>query len=119
MDKYANLYKEKLCVPDEAVNSAPWAMGGEHIASSEADYIVEQIRDGACLQLRMGVEPGVIGKLMIGERGLRRLGVHLEIYLDILKNGIITGAKKLIDHSKKGYDYINGNLTYATYSVNI
>jgi hypothetical protein len=42
LENYTNDYKEKLRIPDEAVKSAPWAMGGERetIHISEVYYIV-------------------------------------------------------------------------------
>jgi len=126
VENYANCYKGRLAVPDEAVQSVPWAMGREQetIHIYEVDYRVEQIRDGAM--------PGVVGK-WIGERGLRHMGFHSEMMADtslkLLKKGVITEAKKQIDQSemvyifalgsKMLYDYITRNLTYATYAVKI
>lgn len=109
MENYANLYKEKLWVPDEAVKSAPWAMGEkqETIHISEVDYSVEN----------SSPLPTTPTEIMV------------DSYLDLLKKGIITGAKKQIAQGKMVYifalgsimlyDYINRNLTNATYSVDI
>ena len=87
-----------------------------------AKLIVEQIPDGACLQLGIGGMPNAVGS-MIAESDLKDLGVHTEMYVDafvdIAKAGKITGAKKNIDRfrqtyafgagTKKLYDYIDDN----------
>ena len=87
-----------------------------------AKLIVEQIPNGACLQLGIGGMPNTVGS-MIAESDLKDLGVHTEMYVDafvdIAKAGKITGAKKEIDRgrqafgfgcgTKKMYDYINNN----------
>ena len=87
-----------------------------------AKLIVEQIPNGACLQLGIGGMPNAVGS-MIAESDLKDLGVHTEMYVDafvdIAKAGKITGAKKNIDRfrqtyafgagTKKLYDYIDDN----------
>lgn len=87
-----------------------------------AKLIVEEIPDGACLQLGIGGMPNAVGT-MIAESDLKDLGVHTEMYVDafvdIAKAGKITGAKKNIDRyrqtyafgagTKKMYDYLNDN----------
>ena len=87
-----------------------------------ADLIVEQIPNGACLQLGIGGMPNAVGSL-IAESDLKDLGVHTEMYVDafvdIAKAGKITGAHKNIDRfrqtyafgagTKKMYDYMNEN----------
>lgn len=87
-----------------------------------AKLIVEQIPNGACLQLGIGGMPNAVGS-MIAESDLKDLGVHTEMYVDafvdIAKVGKITGAKKNIDRfrqayafaagTKKLYDYIDDN----------
>ena len=87
-----------------------------------AKMIVEQIPNGACLQLGIGGMPNTVGSL-IAESDLKDLGVHTEMYMDafvdLAKAGKITGAKKNIDKGRqvygfgagtqKLYDYINNN----------
>lgn len=101
-------------------------MGGSGAATevdqAVAKLIVEEIPDGACLQLGIGGMPNAVGT-MIAESDLKDLGVHTEMYVDafvdIAKAGKITGAKKNIDRyrqtyafgagTKKMYDYLNDN----------
>ena len=92
------------------------------IDKAVAKLIVEQIPNGACLQLGIGGMPNAVGS-MIAESDLKDLGVHTEMYVDafvdIAKVGKITGAKKNIDRfrqayafaagTKKLYDYIDDN----------
>lgn len=87
-----------------------------------AKMIVEEIPDGACLQLGIGGMPNTVGS-MIAESDLKDLGVHTEMYVDgfvdIAKAGKITGARKNIDKGRqvyafgagtqKLYDYLNEN----------
>ena len=87
-----------------------------------AKLIVEEIPDGACLQLGIGGMPNAVGSL-IAESDLKDLGVHTEMYVDafvdIARAGKINGSKKNIDRfrqtfafgagTQKMYDYINDN----------
>ena len=87
-----------------------------------AKLIVEEIPNGACLQLGIGGMPNAVGSL-IAESDLKDLGVHTEMYVDgfvdIAMAGKITGARKNIDKgrqvyafgagSKKLYDYLDNN----------
>ena len=87
-----------------------------------AKLIVEEIPDGACLQLGIGGMPNAVGSL-IAKSDLKDLGVHTEMYVDafvdIAAAGKITGAHKGIDKgrqvyafgagTKKLYDYLNNN----------
>lgn len=87
-----------------------------------AKLIVEQIPNGACLQLGIGGMPNAVGS-MIADSDLKDLGVHTEMYVDafvdIAKAGKINGSKKSIDRyrqayafgcgTKKMYDYIDEN----------
>jgi butyryl-CoA:acetate CoA-transferase len=101
-------------------------MGGGGAATdvdkAVAKLIVEEIPDGACLQLGIGGMPNAVGT-MIAESDLKDLGVHTEMYVDafvdIAKAGKITGARKNIDRyrqvygfgagTKKMYDYLDEN----------
>ncbi len=87
-----------------------------------AQLIVDQIPNGACLQLGIGGMPNAVGSL-IAESDLKDLGVHTEMYVDafvdIARAGKITGAHKSLDRyrqvyafgagTKKMYDYLDDN----------
>ena len=87
-----------------------------------AKLIVEQIPNGACLQLGIGGMPNAVGS-MISQSDLKDLGVHTEMYVDafvdISMAGKITGAHKQIDKGRqtyafgagtqKLYDFLDGN----------
>ena len=87
-----------------------------------AKLIVDEIPNGACLQLGLGGMPNAVGSL-IAESDLKDLGVHTEMYVDafvdIAKAGKINGSKKNIDRfrqtygfgagTKKMYDYLDEN----------
>ena len=73
-----------------------------------AKLIVEEIPNGACLQLGIGGMPNTVGS-MIAESDLKDLGVHTEMYVDafvdITKAGKITGLKKNIDRGRQVYAF--------------
>lgn len=87
-----------------------------------AKLIVEEIPDGACLQLGIGGMPNAVGSL-IAQSDLKDLGVHTEMYVDafvdIAMAGKINGTKKSIDRGRqtfafaagtqKLYDFVNDN----------
>lgn len=87
-----------------------------------AKLIVDEIPNGACLQLGIGGMPNAVGSL-IAESDLKDLGVHTEMYVDafvdIARAGKINGSKKNIDRfrqayafgagTKKMYDYMDEN----------
>ncbi len=90
-------------------------MGGAAAATdvdqAVAKLIVEEIPDGACLQLGIGGMPNAVGS-MIAESDLKDLGVHTEMYVDafvdISKAGKITGARKNIDRFRQTYAFAAG-----------
>ncbi len=110
----------------EGDNPAIGEMGGGAAATevdeAVAKLIVEEIPNGACLQLGIGGMPNAVGSL-IAKSDLKDLGVHTEMYVDafvdIAKAGKITGAHKAIDKgrqvyafgagTKKLYDYLHNN----------
>lgn len=110
----------------EGNNPSIAEMGGgaaaTEIDEAVAKLIVEEIPDGACLQLGIGGMPNAVGSL-IAKSDLKDLGVHTEMYVDafvdIAKAGKINGSKKNIDcgrqtyafaaGTKKLYDYIDNN----------
>lgn len=87
-----------------------------------ARLIVDQIPNGACLQLGIGGMPNAVGSL-IARSDLKELGVHTEMYVDgfvdMARAGKITGARKDLDRgqqtyafgagSQKLYDYLDDN----------
>lgn len=87
-----------------------------------ANSIVEEIPNGACLQLGIGGMPNAVGSV-IADSDLKDLGVHTEMYVDafvdMTMKGKITGAKKNIDRfrqtyafgfgSQKMYDFMDDN----------
>ena len=92
------------------------------IDEAVAKLIVEEIPNGACLQLGIGGMPNAVGSL-IADSDLKDLGVHTEMYVDafveIAEKGKINGKCKTIDPgrqtyafgcgSQKLYDYIHNN----------
>lgn len=120
------IHISKVDMVVEGDNPPIGEMGGGAAATdvdqAVAKLIVEEIPDGACLQLGIGGMPNAVGT-MIAESNLKDLGVHTEMYVDafvdIAKAGKITGAKKNIDRyrqtyafgagTKKMYDYLNDN----------
>ncbi len=119
----------------EGDNPAIAEMGGGGAASevdeAVAKLIVEEIPDGACLQLGIGGMPNAVGSL-IAKSDLKDLGVHTEMYVDafvdIAMAGKITGSKKNIDKgrqvyafaagTKKLYDYLDNNPECMSAPVN-
>ncbi|MGN0291979.1 MAG: butyryl-CoA:acetate CoA-transferase [Lachnospiraceae bacterium] len=108
-------------------NNAPIGELGAGGPATEVDkavakLIVDEIPNGACLQLGIGGMPNAVGSL-IAESDLKDLGVHTEMYVDafvdIAKAGKINGSKKNIDRfrqtygfgagTKKMYDYLDEN----------
>lgn len=98
--------------------------GGEptEVDKAVAKLIVEEIPNGACLQLGIGGMPNTIGA-MIAQSDLKDLGVHTEMYVDgfvdMAMAGKLTGKNKALDKgrqvyafaagSKKLYDYVDRN----------
>ena len=96
-----------------------------------ASLIVEEIPNGACLQLGIGGMPNAVGS-MIAESDLKDLGVHTEMYVDgfvdLYNAGKINCSKKEIDRgrevyafaagTKKLYDHLNNNPACMSAPVN-
>lgn len=124
----------------EVNQSVPTCLGGqrESIHISEVDYIVEgdnqpmiqlpetpisdidkkianlvleEIEDGACLQLGIGAMPNAVGA-MIAQSDLKDLGVHTEMlvdsFVDMYEAGKITGRRKQLDPRKMVYTFAMG-----------
>lgn len=95
-----------------------------------AQYVLEDLRDGDCIQLGIGAMPNALGQ-MIAESDLKDLGVHTEMlvdsFVDMWNAGRISGRKKQIDQGRmvytfaggtqKLYDFINNNPQLAGYPV--
>lgn len=158
MASYSTQRAKKLVV--EVNSSAPVCLGGsgESIHISQVDYIVEsstneklmnlpsipptevdkkiadlvmeQMVDGACIQLGIGSMPNTVGAL-ISQSDLKDLGVHTEMlvdsFVDMYEAGRITGAKKNLDKGKmvytfamgtdKLYNFLDHNPVCASYPV--
>lgn len=95
-----------------------------------ADIVLNEIEDGACLQLGIGGMPNVVGSL-IAQSDLKDLGVHTEMlcdsFVDMYEAGRITGKRKQLDKgkmvytfamgTKKLYDFLDENPACAIYPV--
>ncbi|RVU54582.1 butyryl-CoA:acetate CoA-transferase [Anaerosphaera multitolerans] len=87
-----------------------------------AEIIVNEIPNGACIQLGIGGMPNAVGSL-IAESDLKDLGVHTEMFVDafvdLYNAGKVNGSRKNIDRfrqtyafaagTKKLYDFIDNN----------
>ena len=96
-----------------------------------ARHILNEIEDGACLQLGIGGLPNEIGR-QIAESDLRDLGIHTEMLVDSMVDlydaGKVTGNYKTTDRfkmvytfgmgTKKLYDFLDHNPACASYPVN-
>jgi len=94
-------------------------------------HIIDEIEDGATLQLGIGGLPNMIGEL-IADSDLKDLGIHTEMLVDscvdLYTSGRVTGSKKVIDKYKmaytfamgtnKLYDFLHNNPACASYPVN-
>jgi butyryl-CoA:acetate CoA-transferase len=76
-----------------------------------ASLIIEEIRNGACLQLGIGGIPNAVGGLIAGS-DLVDLGVHSEMmcdaFMDLYADGKITGRFKHTDKNKMVYTFALG-----------
>jgi len=98
------------------------AASATEVDEAVAKLIVEEIPNGACLQLGIGGMPNAVGSLIV-QSDLKDLSVHTEMYVDAFVDmsmaGKITGLKKSIDRGRqtyafgagtqKLYDFLNDN----------
>lgn len=86
------------------------AVPGE-VDEAVARLIVDQIPNGACLQLGIGGMPNAVGSL-IARSDLKDLGVHTEMYVDgfvdMALAGKLTGSKKGVDRFRQTYAFAAG-----------
>ena len=116
MPRCLGLYEEAIHVSEVDMiveNDEPMPQMGGGAAPTAVDeavakLIVEEIPNGACLQLGIGGMPNTVGA-MIAESDLKDLGVHTEMYVDafvdIAKAGKINGSKKAIDTGKQVFAF--------------
>lgn len=81
-----------------------------------AELILEEITDGACMQLGIGAMPNLLGH-MIADSDLKDLGVQSEMFCDafveMYEKGKITNRRKAYDTDKSTYAFALG--TKQTY----
>ncbi len=94
-----------------------------------AQLLLEEIQDGACLQLGIGTLPNLLGEL-ICKSNLKDMGIHTEMFCDsmisMFEAGVVTGRRKNIDRCKmvfsfalgtrNTYEFMNNNPLLASYS---
>ena len=77
-----------------------------------AELIVEEIPNGATLQLGIGGMPNAVGSL-IADSDLKDLGIHTEMYVDAFVDmtlkGKVNGSKKNIDRFRQAYAFAAGS----------
>ena len=77
-----------------------------------AQYIMNEMVDGACLQLGIGGMPNLVGK-MIADSDLKDLGCHSEMfvdaYMDLFNAGKLTNARKQLDVGKSVFTFAMGS----------
>jgi acyl-CoA hydrolase len=90
-----------------ALAQLPSAIPSE-VDKKVAKLIVEEIPNGACLQLGIGGMPNAVG-IMIADSDLKDLGVHTEMYVDAFVEmslkGKINGSKKSIDRGRQTFAF--------------
>lgn len=77
-----------------------------------AELIVEEIPNGATLQLGIGGMPNAVGSL-IADSDLKDLGIHTEMYVDafveMTLKGKVNGSKKNVDRFRQAYAFAAGS----------
>ena len=73
------------------------------------EHIAELVEDGATLQLGIGAIPDAVLHALAGRRDL---GIHSEMFsdgvLDLVEQGVITGARKALDRNKIVASFVVG-----------
>ncbi len=102
----------------------------DEVDQKVAELIVEEIVDGATIQLGIGGMPNAVGSL-VAESDVKDLGMHTEMlvdaYLTMHEKGKLTNKFKGVDKgkgtwtfcvgTKKLYDWVDNNPALATYPV--
>ena len=108
----------------EGTNPMPGQIGSvppTEVDKTVAAMIVNEIPNGACLQLGIGGMPNTVGSL-IAESDLKDLGVHTEMYVDAFVDlamaGKINGSKKNIDKGRQVYGFGGGTQKMYDYLHN-
>ena len=74
--------------------------------------IVEEIEDGACLQIGIGGMPNAVCSLL-KETGVKDLGIHTEMLteglVDLYNAGLVSGARKQLDPGKVAFTFALGS----------
>ena len=82
------------------------------VDNAVAKLIVEDIHDGACVQLGIGGMPNAVGSF-IAQSDLKDLGVHTEVYVDAFVEmtlaGKVNGQKKNINKGRQTYSFAMGS----------
>ena len=105
-----------------SIGQIPAGGPATEVDKTVAKLIVDEIPNGACLQLGIGGMPNAVGSL-IADSDLKDLGVHTEMFVDgfvdIANAGKINGSKKNINRfrqtyafgagTQKLYDYLDDN----------
>jgi 4-hydroxybutyrate CoA-transferase len=93
-----------------------------------AQYIVDLIPDGACIQIGVGGVPNAVCKFLHKKK---ELGIHTELFgdtlLELIESGVVTNRKKNIHPgkvvctfalgSRKVYDYMDDNPGLESHQV--
>ena len=94
------------------IGELPGATNLTDVDRAVASYVVQEIPQGACLQLGIGAMPSAIGQEIM-KSDLQHLAVHTELYTDEFMNltlaGKIDGSKKPLDHGKQVYAFAGGS----------
>lgn len=86
-------------------------------APTEVDHavarrILEEIEDGACVQIGIGGMPNAVC-LLLAESGVRDLGIHTEMLTDglmaLYRAGHVTGAHKSLDRGRVVFTFALGS----------
>ena len=116
-----------LCETDTWPVEVPLTEPGENDMKI-AEYIVDRIPDGACVQFGIGKVPDAVGSLM---KDKKDLGIHTELFcssmLELIKAGAVNNSRKNIDNGKsiftfcggtrELYDYVDNNPTVEGHQV--
>lgn len=121
----SDIHISKVDMIVEGDNPPIAEMGGAAKASEVdkkvAKLIVEEIPNGACLQLGIGGMPNAVGNMIV-QSDLKDLGVHTEMYVDafvdLSKAGKINGSKKSINRFRQTYAFASGTQKMYDYIDN-